>query len=346
MEPQPDKLHDSLKGLQSLIDQRAGIIRAEDSNMSDENAELPDELEATPDTGSHPTIEQVDTRYADLEEVPPDPDLFDEDGNFNEEFGDEEGELDDGEPGKESSTAIVPVEEKPPYLGDTLPKNQSDQVKWYLIRGEATPEDLVANGYSHGTVRNAISFLKKEGLYKPPALVKSEKEVSPAKANPRIPVKGSPPEQLIANIEMPVDSNSMPQFEMGMKTGMSLLVTAVRIVQELSAIGVQQSQPLLKMAAEMRAGEAAAAKSAAFEAASIAASDVKDDLLPVLSTLMGQFNQAAAPPPPKTKDEATARMQDRLMRAMEPLMDRLINRAIPGAAGAPTVPQDWTVESQ
>ena len=323
-----DKLLNALSNLKNQISSGSVIGPEEEAQII-----------ATGDGIPKPDV-LVDITNADLEEVPPEEDEFDGDESLGLET---EGEVESEVKG-ETSTSLVVKGEEPAYMREEFPKNMSDQVKWYLLRNEATPEDLVANGFTAGTVRNAISFLKKEGLWKQVALAKREQQLPEKRSASKVFAKGSPPEAMIDNIQMPEQVGSMPQFEMGMKTGMSLLVTAVRIVQELGAIGLQQAQPLIKMASEMRAGEVAAAKSAASDAAAMATDDMTEKLGPVLNQILQQGTPLVAPP--KTRDEAGARVQEKMSRMMDPLIDRLINRAIPGAAGNQELPSGWTTESK
>jgi len=143
---------------------------------------------------------------------------------------------------------------------------------------------------------------------------------------PQVPARGKPNELqgMIDSLQVPV--GDLDVLKEGMKYGMSVVIMAVRIVQELSAIGVQQSKPLLDMAKSMREGEALAAKNSAMEAGLAAAQAVEGSIGPDLASL-------------RTKVDALDRgssanpMQNMFVRAMEPSIQKLMGSMFAGLPG-------------
>jgi len=120
---------------------------------------------------------------------------------------------------------------------------------------------------------------------------------------------------MIDSLEVPV--GDLDVLKEGMKYGMSVVIMAVRIVQELSAIGVQQSKPLLDMAKSMREGEAMAAKNSAMEAGLAAAQAVDASLSPELQALRAKVDSL-------DRGSGANPMQSMFVRAMEPSIQQLM----------------------
>lgn len=71
----------------------------------------------------------------------------------------------------------------------------------------------------------------------------------------------SPLEMLVKDLELPALVNGQAEvFDAGVHYGVSSVLMGVRVAQELSAMGVQQASPIIKMAQEMRESEGQAAQ--------------------------------------------------------------------------------------
>ena len=126
-------------------------------------------------------------------------------------------------------------------------------------------------------------------------------------------------------------------FEQGMKFGMTQLVLAVRIMQELSAIGLQQVKPLIDMTRSVREGEAAAFKGGADEGAMKAAQAMGATILPMISEIQASVTSAA-------RSSEADPMKSMLVRTMEPLMKNMMSGIMPGMKDEP--PSGWTRKSE
>ena len=222
-----------------------------------------------------------------------------------------------------SGDEVPPEEEAPPYLREELPSGKADQVKWYLLRGK-TKGELIEMGFNPGTIRVCISNLKSAGLLKEEPKPSKEKKLPTAIARTetgRIEVfaRGSPPEALINALDVPDIDGQLVGFEKGMKFGANLVVLGVRVAQELSTVGIQQAKPIMEMAKNMREGEALAAKSAASEAAIMAAGQVERDVAPYLEAM----SKSSGGPNP---------MQAMMVRMFEPVVMNVISKFVPGMA--------------
>jgi len=150
--------------------------------------------------------------------------------------------------------------------------------------------------------------------------------------------KGSPPEAIIESISLPIELDGQAEgFEKGMKFGMSQLVLAVRIMQELSAIGLQQVRPLIDMTRSVREGEAAAFKGGAEEGAMKAAQAMGSTILPMMSEMQTAVINA-------TKGSEADPMKAMMVRTMEPMMKNLLGRIVPGMRDEP--PSGWSRRSE
>lgn len=230
------------------------------------------------------------------------------------------------------TTGELEKDTRPEYVKDKPPKGKTNYAKWALLHGK-TEEQLVAEGANPGTVRVAAQELEKEGLRRRPK-EKPGTEVIPVgkPGGMQVFAKGSPPEAIIESISLPVMANGEgPLFEKGIKFGASMIVLGVRVAQELTNLGVQQAKPIMEMAKGMREGEAMAAKSAAGEAAMTAAALVQQNLQPYLANL----SRPPAGPNP---------MQEMMARLMEPAIQQMISKMMPGAV--PSTPSGWSKRAE
>ena len=250
---------------------------------------------------------------------------------------DEESEEDTVEEPKEDE-----VDTRPDFLREEAPKGKTAYVKWALMHDE-TSEQLISDGHNAGTIRVAISELKKGGFWKGKETPSKALATQSTKRGMTVFAKGSPPEAIIDSITLPVPGGE--QFVAGMKSGMSMLVLAVRIMQELAVTGAQQAQPLITMARDMRAGEAQAAGAAASAAAQEAAAQVRNDLQPVIEDMYNKTQEIQAGPREKTTLEED--MKDMIKAGMKPVFNSIMKKMIPKEEQQPTDGAiGWTVEKE
>lgn len=230
--------------------------------------------------------------------------------------------------------------ETPPTTGKKM-----DMIKWGLMHGKSE-EELVDIGFNKKTVSMAAYDLERDGWRDRPRKGRVKKDVTPKASNGggagtkavtsyatkalSGQTKSLPPEFLIDNIHLPMDGSGVKNFEAGLKFGASMLVLGVRVAQELSNMGMQQVNPVIAMANAMRAGEAAAAKDAAAEAAIMAAEEVKDGMMPILAGLHKETAAASDP------------MKQMVTNMFQPMLQRLLGTIMPGVGGTGNMPQGWT----
>jgi len=249
-------------------------------------------------------------------------------------------DMDEETQGSNANEEDVP--EAPVFMRDTPPaKGKMNTIKWGLMH-DMTEEDLVNQGFNKKTVSMAAFELDKDNYRKRATKIR-ESKVADAKTNSTgtksvttygsrsqlVPQKPFPPEFLISQIELPLAGNGAKTFETGMKFGASMLVLGVRVAQELGNMGLQQARPIMDMANAMRQGEAEAAKTSAAEAAMLAAEQVKSDMTPLIATL-SKVSPSGDP------------MRDMVARVTEPILQRLMSMAIPGAGQQSGTPSGWT----
>ena len=259
----------------------------------------------------------------------------------------EDLEEEDVEEPKEETSTEEPTEEaptgeeKPAFLGREEPSGEENKAKYWLMKG-LSEEDVVAKGVNPGTVRIAKSHLIKDGyLRKEPKGSAGGKKASPGTAiTPGAPpkglqvfAKGSPPEAIIDSITIPMVDGQGVGFEQGMKFGMSTLVLAIRVMQEMSAVGIQQVKPLIDLTRSVRDGEGAAFKSGADEAAFKAAQAMGQTILPMMTEMQASVNAAA-------RGGEADPMRSMMVRTMEPMMKSLLGRVVPGMKDEP--PAGWS----
>ena len=181
-------------------------------------------------------------------------------------------------------------------------------------------QDLKDEGENPGSINACVSDLRKHGQ------LRFEK----ARTTTAL-MKPSPVELLISQLRLPEIVNGQREvFDAGVDYAMKTIVIAVRISQELSAMGIAQSRPLLLMAQELRQSD-----KQAMEAAQAASERVLANVMPELQSLRESAarNAAKTPPPPpapppKDMDEVIARPMGKLVERM---VDMAINQFMPGA---------------
>ena len=259
-----------------------------------------------------------------------------------EEAGVEELEVEeDNEPGEE-----VPEPEKklPAFMMEDEPTGQEDKAKYWLLREPTLSDEDIASAknINVNTVRIARSHLARDGYIKkerkpPGAKGKTPPGTSITSQAPKgtlqVFAKGSPPEAIIDNIHIPAIDGQSESFETGMKFGMSTIVLAVRLMQELSVISAQQVKPLIDMTRSVREGEGAAFKSGADEAAMKAATAMGATIMPIMSEMQATVANAA-------KSSEADPMKAMMVRTMEPLMKNMMGGLVPGMKEEP--PSGWS----
>ncbi len=270
---------------------------------------------------------------------------------------DHDEQLDESRSEDEKEGPAVEEPVGPVYLQEEEPTGESNWIKWALMHG-TREEEILDMGKNPNTVRICAQELERDGYRKRPQKLKSSKAVQTRDAgadrvdrqNSRA-VKtfahGSPPEMIIDSLRMPLAGREAEIYENGVKSGMSLLVLAVRVMQELATTGVQQAGSIIQMSKSMREGEAMAAKDAAGEAANNAAMKVGAMIGPVIESMterVGDIEKKVAKP------VSSNPMQDMFVRMMEPTFKQMMGMFMPGLAGPPQQNDSgipgWTLESK
>lgn len=219
----------------------------------------------------------------------------------------------------------------------------------YLIRQGIPREDIhELHGINKNTVRTVWSNMKNAGELPKGAKISSKKPgLEPGEEPPGTPPAGgtklleppqvpttlkvatgkpAPPEVLIRELAF----DGMPQeYEKGLKTGLSMLVLAVRVVQELSTIGVQQTAPMIQMAKEMRTGEAEMVKATSEKSAYDAAGQVMERIGPMLNVISQGINARPVSENP---------FRDMIARQMEPIFGQMMQGVMGGLLGGGQLP--------
>ena len=127
----------------------------------------------------------------------------------------------------------------------------------------------------------------------------------------------SPLEQLVQELKLPVMVDGQARiFDSGVEYGVRSVLMGVRVAQELSAMGVQQAVPIIKMAQEMRESEGQAAKIIAAELAGATLEGNKE-----LRSAIGQLgSQITSSGPNPMLSTFMSMMQPYLGQTMEGLM--------------------------
>lgn len=144
----------------------------------------------------------------------------------------------------------------------------------------------------------------------------------------------SPLEQLVSDLKLPLIVDGQAEvFDAGVEYGVRSVLVGVRVAQELSAMGVQQAVPIIKMAQEMREAEGQAAKIIAAELAG-ATLEGNRDLKAALQQLGSQI-QTSGPNPFASMMAGV--MQPVLGQVMQKVMGSFLGQAAPAA---PPLPAD------
>ncbi len=252
------------------------------------------------------------------------------------------------EPGQGEPIEEVPEEHIPVYRQENIPTGKVDQIMWYALRGKTRKElGKPPYNYKGGTIRVAfgrLSELEKDwteaqGKQEVGVVEQPTKQLTAAaQKTPQIFAKGSPPEAIIESIHIPMIDGQSMGFEMGMKFGMSQLVLAVRIMQELSSVAQGQVKPLIDLVRTVREGEAAAFKGGADEGALKAAQAMGATIMPMMSDMQASIKDAS-------RSNEVDPMKAMMMRTMEPLMKSMMGRIMPGEQVDMT-PGDWTRKTE
>jgi hypothetical protein len=146
--------------------------------------------------------------------------------------------------------------------------------------------------------------------------------------------KPSPVEALIQELKIPMLADGEAQvFDAGVEYGVRSVLVGVRVAQELSAMGVQQAMPLIKMAQEMRESEAQAAKILAGEFAEATLEANKD----LKGAIMGLGNQITASGPNPFASMMAQGMSPVFSQAFQGLMKYFGGKSGEGAVPQPDV---------
>lgn len=182
------------------------------------------------------------------------------------------------------------------------------------------------------------TFKDKSGLaghmyHKHPEMGKDSATPDTATTAP-VPVKRgqAPLEQLVEKLRLPLIVDGQAKvFDAGVEYGIRSVLVGVRVAQELSAMGVQQAVPIIKMAQEMREAEGQAAKIIAAELAEATLEGNKD-----LKAALGQLGErmTAASPNPFASMMAGV-MQPVLGQVMQKVMGSFLGQAAPASAPSP-----------
>jgi len=251
-------------------------------------------------------------------------------------------ELEEEEVVEQEETIEENDDNRPAFLKEEEPSGKLDRAKYWLLKGK-TKEELVAAGHNEGTVRIASNSLVKEGHMKKPQRPTRDKPGTAVSAQAparglQIFAKGSPPEAIIEGISIPMVDGQAQGFEQGMKFGMSTIVLAVRLMQELSAVSLQQVKPLIDMVRSVREGEAAAFKGGADEGAMKAAQAMGGTIMPMMSDMQAAIAGVG-------KGSEANPVQAMMVRTMEPLIKNMMSKMMPGMEQDRT-PGDWTRRSE
>jgi len=253
-----------------------------------------------------------------------------------------------GEVPPEPEEAGDGLPEPPVFMREEEPTGKEDKAKYWILREPDWTDDEIAErkNLNVRTVNIARSHLADDGYIRrvrKPSVVKKTGSPGTAVATQgpgkglQVFAKGAAPEAIIESITIPMVDGQSQGFEQGMKFGMTQLVLAVRVMQELSAIGLQQVKPLIDMTRSVREGEQAAFKGGAEEGAMKAARAMGETILPMMSEMQANIAGAA-------KGNENDPMKSMMVRTMEPLMKRVMGKLMPGMQAEP--PSGWSKRSE
>ena len=122
-------------------------------------------------------------------------------------------------------------------------------------------------------------------------------------------------------------------FDSGVAYGMTSIYIGVRIAQELSKMGIDQATPIIKMAQEMRQTEGQVAK----ETGMAMGETIAGKLFDFMENRLPQKADIATVPQP---------FQGMFARAMENVINNLVNRTMGMQPGQVSLPPGWTDKRQ
>lgn len=252
--------------------------------------------------------------------------------NIKEDSGEEEVDLGpqaepeaepEEEPVKELITGIngLSVSDVPDDLM-AGPTSISGQIE-ILLRNGYMREEIIDVGFSKRSVETIASKLKSRygkefGKPAPAALMKADPAVNMARA-----AKGNDMAQIMQAIKFP-EGNSA-DIQKGVTFGIGILLLGVRLVQEMSTIGIQQTKPLLDVARSMREGETAAALRGAEAAGMAAAMGVTQQIGPELEAIRARQDAMSAP-----QLSPNNPMADMMAKVMMPHMQSAMQKVMSG----------------
>lgn len=258
---------------------------------------------------------------------------------------DVEDEIEEIEEVEEEIEEEEDIPEPPVFMRAEEPTGKEDKAKFWILKDlDASNEEIAErHNLNANTVRIARSHLADDGF------VKRERQQSPKKKaektallpsgqsrSPTIFAKGSPPEAIIESIKLPIVADGQGAiFESGMKFGMTTLVLATRVMSEIANMGTQNVKPLIDLTRAVREGEQAAFKSGADEAAMKAAQAMGGTILPMISDIEAKIETA-------TRGSETDPVKSMMVRTMEPIMNMLMKKVMPGMDGGSV--SGWTRE--
>jgi|GEM_PF-1194524 len=207
-------------------------------------------------------------------------------------------------------------------------KGKYTQIKERLL--EAGSEDelrqiqsaLIDEGFEKKSVQNATSEMRKAGQFR---FTRTLSITSLGKANPI--------QAFIDNVHAPKQGSNgyIEGFEDGIRHERENLVISLMALQQLSALGVQQSKPVIEMAKEMRQSENQAAQTLAEQLmGAIAQGD---------SQILGAIRQQSQPSNPNAAERMVSFISTlpQLLQAGQQLMQSLGMR-MPGQGMIPAQP--------
>lgn len=278
----------------------------------------------------------------------------------------------------ESMNTPLTDETIPVYMKDEQPQDELDAIKWSLVNG-FTEENIISDHKDPKLVEQAAKELEIDGYrQRPPKAEVIQRFLNPEngdandtghghgaertmtvkektvtmkekrQGNTQMKVfqKGAPAEAILDNVQFPI--NMDPNFAAGMKFGASMIIMGVRIGQDLATTGVQMAKPIVELAKDMRAGEMAAAESAASDAADSAATQATQAVMEQVSPYMIKLKELLEQEKERESPAAVdADFKGMMMEMMKPLMKRITNKITGMPEGADKdVPDGWTIEKK
>ena len=264
-----------------------------------------------------------------------------------------EGELNEGnEPESEPESGIEsepqpqaaaptgqPAPEEPPiteirglHIAETFddlmssPTSVTGQIE-ILLRNGFMRDEIIDAGFAKRSVETIASKLKTKfgrefGKLPPSAVAKTDPAVRMARA-----AKGGDMALIMDAIKLP--SGDVEDIQKGITFGIGILLLGVRLVQEMSTIGIQQTKPLLDVARTMREGEIAAASKAAEAAGLAAAAGVAQAIGPEISAIKTKQDALSA----ASGRSSDNPMTDMMVNIMQPYMQQAMAKMMSAFVG-------------